>query len=85
MHAFAKPQLDAFRKAVLDPHAGKALDKAIAAVESAGYAIHGASRKTVPRGFDASHPRAAMACQFTDHMHGMSKAYAGARRCGISI
>jgi uncharacterized protein (TIGR02453 family) len=58
MHSFLKPQLDAFRKAVVDPRSGKALQKAIDAVRSAGYEIHGATRKTVPRGFDSSHPRA---------------------------
>jgi uncharacterized protein (TIGR02453 family) len=59
MHNFAKPQLDAFRRAALDPRSGKTLEKAIAKVKGAGpYSVHGASRKTIPRGFDANHERA---------------------------
>jgi uncharacterized protein (TIGR02453 family) len=59
MHVFQKPQLDAFRHAVLDGRSGKALEKVIAKVEGAGpYRVHGATRKTVPRGFDADHERA---------------------------
>jgi uncharacterized protein (TIGR02453 family) len=58
MHAFQKPQLDAFRRAVLDGRSGKALEQATARVEKAGrYRVQGASRKTVPRGFDADHPQ----------------------------
>jgi uncharacterized protein (TIGR02453 family) len=61
MHRFEKMQLDAYRRAVVDDRAGRALAKAIKAVESAGdYAIGGAARKRVPAGFDAEHPRAAL-------------------------
>ncbi len=59
MHRFEKPQLETFRQAVVDDRAGKALAKTADKVRAAGYAIGGATRKTVPRGFDADHPRAA--------------------------
>lgn len=58
MHVFGKPELDRFRRAVLDPRAGRALVKAIASVRGAGYEVEGATRKTVPRGFDAENERA---------------------------
>lgn len=59
MHRFEKQQLDAFRAAVVDARAGKALAKTVAELRAAGaYDIGGATRKTVPRGFDAAHPRA---------------------------
>ena len=58
MHKFEKPQLDAFRKAVIDETAGRALAKAADDICAAGpYVIGGASRKTVPKGFDPNHPR----------------------------
>lgn len=61
MHQFEKPLLDRYRQAVVAPRAGAALEKAIAAVAAAGpWTIGGASRKTVPRGFDPDHPRAAL-------------------------
>ena len=60
MHKFEKPQLDAYRRAVVDDRAGRALVKAVDKVRAAGpYEIGGAARKSVPRGFDAAHPRAA--------------------------
>jgi len=60
MHFFPKPELDRFRKAVVDPRAGKALAKAIGEVEKAGYKVEGASRKSVPRGYDPGHDRAGL-------------------------
>jgi uncharacterized protein (TIGR02453 family) len=61
MHRFEKAQLDAFRSAVVDPRAGKALAKTIAEVQAAGdFKIGGAARKSVPRGFDPTHERAAL-------------------------
>ena len=60
MHRFEKPQLDAFRNAVIDARAGKALARAVDQVHRAGpYAIGGSTRKSVPRGFDAGHERSA--------------------------
>ena len=54
MHQFDKPQLDAYRKAVVDRKSGKALTAAIDKVRAAGpYKVEGATRKTVPRGFEA--------------------------------
>ena len=56
MHRFEKAQLDAFRNAVIDPQAGRALAKTVEQVRKAGpYEIGGATRKTVPRGFEADH------------------------------
>jgi uncharacterized protein (TIGR02453 family) len=61
MHKFEKAQLDAYRAAVVDARSGKALDTAVGAVRGAGpYAIGGAARKTVPKGFDADHERAGL-------------------------
>jgi uncharacterized protein (TIGR02453 family) len=61
MHRFEKTQLDVYRSAVVDDRSGRALAKAIKAVEAAGdYTIGGAVRKRVPAGFDAAHPRAAL-------------------------
>ena len=59
MHGFGKQTLDAFRRAVVDDAAGERLEAAVGAVKGAGYQVHGAARKSVPRGFDAGHPRAA--------------------------
>lgn len=59
MHKFEKPQLEAYRNAVIDDRAGKALAKTVDKVRAAGpYEIGGATRKTVPRGFDVGHARA---------------------------
>ncbi len=61
MHGFEKQALDAYRAAVLDGKRGRALVGVIDAVRAAGpYAIGGATRKQVPRGFDAGHERAAL-------------------------
>jgi uncharacterized protein (TIGR02453 family) len=61
MHRFEKTQLDAFRAAVVDARAGKSLAKAVAEVGAAGpYKVGGASRKSVPRGFDPAHERAGL-------------------------
>jgi uncharacterized protein (TIGR02453 family) len=60
MHRFEKTQLEAYRRAVLDRRQGAALEAAIAKVKRAGgrYELGGATRKQVPRGLDAGHPRA---------------------------
>ncbi len=59
MHSFSKPGLEVFRHAVVDEALGRALEETIAAITSAGpYIVGGESRKTVPRGYDANHPRA---------------------------
>ena len=59
MHQFGKQGLEAFRHAVIGEESGSRLEETIKEVEKAGpYAVGGASRKTVPRGFDAAHPRA---------------------------
>ncbi|HWC30755.1 MAG TPA: DUF2461 domain-containing protein [Dehalococcoidia bacterium] len=59
MHHLPKETLDAFRTAVIDPGEGAALDAAIAELDGSGLELGGASRKSVPRGYDANHPRAA--------------------------
>ena len=59
MHQFGKPGLDVFRQSVVDQDLGSRLVDTVTKVVQAGpYAISGKSRKTVPRGFDAAHPRA---------------------------
>jgi uncharacterized protein (TIGR02453 family) len=63
IHRFEKPQLEAFRRAVLDRKRGRALAavlvQVIEADEYAGdYVVGGATRQTVPRGFDPQHERA---------------------------
>jgi uncharacterized protein (TIGR02453 family) len=61
MHGLAGPQLAAFRDAVVEERSGRALVRAVDEVRTAGpYEIRGASRKTVPRGFDADGPRASL-------------------------
>jgi len=59
MHQFEKLQLETFRNLVIDGRAGKTLAKAVDQVRKAGpYQVGGATRKSVPRGFDAGHERA---------------------------
>ena len=58
LHRMEKGQLDAYRKAVLDPRKGKALVKVLGDLEREGFAIGAKTRKKVPRGFDADHERA---------------------------
>ncbi len=59
MHQFSKQALEVFRRAVDEDDPGAQLVAMIDAVQQAGpYAIGGEARKTVPRGYDAAHPRA---------------------------
>jgi uncharacterized protein (TIGR02453 family) len=58
MHVLPKDRLDTYRAAVIDPKSGKALERIAAEVKKAGATLGGATRKTVPRGMDASHARA---------------------------
>ena len=59
MFGFSKPQLAAYRAAVLDEDLGPRLEEAAAGVLAAGpYELAGKEYKRVPRGFDADHPRA---------------------------
>jgi uncharacterized protein (TIGR02453 family) len=59
MHHLEGDLLARYRDAVVDPRAGEALERAIAAVEAAGdYAIGSMPRKQVPRGYDRTHSRA---------------------------
>ncbi len=61
MHQFSKEHLEVYRQAVLDPKKGKALVNALDKVKKAGgYVIGAPTRKTVPRGYDASHERASL-------------------------
>jgi uncharacterized protein (TIGR02453 family) len=59
MHVFGKEQTERYRAAVLDKRAGAALEKAAAEVAKRGYEVGGRTRKSVPRGLDPAHPRAA--------------------------
>ena len=59
MHGFSKQGLAMFRQAVLDEQQGAALERLVADITTDGrYAVGGQTRKAVPRGFDAAHPRA---------------------------
>jgi uncharacterized protein (TIGR02453 family) len=58
-HAFSKPQLAAYRDAVVDETLGADLEASIAAVTQTGnYHVGGETLKRVPSGYDAGHPRA---------------------------
>jgi uncharacterized protein (TIGR02453 family) len=58
MHRFERPLLERYRQAVVDKEHGRALTKAVRAVERAGYEVGGRNYKRVPAGFDAQHERA---------------------------
>jgi uncharacterized protein (TIGR02453 family) len=60
MHQFPKETLAAYRNAVIDERAGKALVKIVDQVRRAGCVLGAPTRKTVPRGLDPSHPRASL-------------------------
>jgi uncharacterized protein (TIGR02453 family) len=51
-------QVDRLRRAVADDVAGAALERAVAAVTKAGFAIGGATITRVPTGYPKDHPRA---------------------------
>jgi uncharacterized protein (TIGR02453 family) len=58
MHAFSKEGIEAFRRAVVAEEQGRALERAVVTVLAGGpYAMGGETRKRVPHGFDAEHPR----------------------------
>ena len=60
MHHFPKNVLEAYRQAVVDPTKGAELSGVLTNMTRAGYNIGGATRKTVPRGFDSKHERAGL-------------------------
>lgn len=61
MHTLEGDLLERFRKAVFADASGRALQNAIDKVKKAGpYEVGGATRKTLPRGYDTSHPRAGL-------------------------
>jgi len=61
MHRFPSPTLKEYRNAVVDPVAGKKLQKAIRTVtESGPYRIGGLYYKRVPKGYDPGHPNASL-------------------------
>lgn len=58
-HRFEKPELERFRKAVVDKTMGPTLEAAMKPLRNGGrYEIGELSYKRVPRGFDTEHPRA---------------------------
>jgi uncharacterized protein (TIGR02453 family) len=57
-HHLQGPELAAYRRAVLDDRAGNELERAIGVVAATGAELGGATYKRVPRGSDATHPRA---------------------------
>jgi uncharacterized protein (TIGR02453 family) len=59
IYVLPKPLIPRYRDAVTESERGQKLSKAIARVTSAGpYTIGGEHYRRVPRGYDASHPRA---------------------------
>ena len=57
MHHFSKESLDAYRNSVVDESSGTALEDAVSRI-GPPYEVGLVSRKSVPRGYDAAHPRA---------------------------
>ncbi len=51
-HGFDKERLTAFRDAVVDPAAGRALATAAGKVEKGGHGVHGEQYKRIPRGYE---------------------------------
>lgn len=60
MHLFEKDLLERYRRAVVDPRRGPALQRAVDKLRAAGYDIGGTAYKRVPSGFEAAHPRAGL-------------------------
>ena len=59
IHHLSKGGLEAYRAAVIDQRQGRALEATVAKLEGSGLELGGSTRKSVPRGYDASHRRAA--------------------------
>lgn len=61
MYRFEGELVDRFRRAVVADASGRRLERTIEKVEEAGrYRVGGKTRKTVPRGYDRHHARAAL-------------------------
>jgi uncharacterized protein (TIGR02453 family) len=60
MHLMSDEQLAAYRTAVGDASRGAELDRVLTAVRTAGYEVGDETRKRMPPGFSADHPRAAL-------------------------
>ena len=58
MYEFPKPQLAAYRDAVVNDDSGRTLVRVLAKMEKAGFPAGGKHYKRVPRGFDPDHERA---------------------------
>jgi uncharacterized protein (TIGR02453 family) len=58
MHVLKDEMLERFRLAALDVRSGRELAEVAASVAAAGYEIGGATRKSVPRGYDGAHEHA---------------------------
>jgi uncharacterized protein (TIGR02453 family) len=59
-HQLARDQLERFRDAVVDDHAGSELAAGVAAARADGLDVVGESLRTAPRGYPRDHPRAAL-------------------------
>jgi len=57
-HDFEPNVLEAYRRMVVEPETGQALEQALRYIEAAGYELGGKGYKQVPRGYDPNHPRA---------------------------
>ena len=61
MHRFERSTLDSYRRAVMDDEAGQSLLALLEEIRRAGpYGIGGATRRTIPRGYDRAHERAGL-------------------------
>ena len=58
MHHLGKEALSAYRAGVVDEGHGAALEAVAAELEGSGLELGGATRRSVPRGYDAGHARA---------------------------
>jgi uncharacterized protein (DUF2461 family) len=56
-HQLARDQLERFRTAVVDDHAGPRLADLVAAARAGGLEVVGESLRTAPRGYPRDHPR----------------------------
>jgi uncharacterized protein (TIGR02453 family) len=60
LHKFSPDQASAFRRAVDNQDSGAELETLLSSLNAGPYTVAQPERKTVPRGFDPGHPRAAL-------------------------
>jgi uncharacterized protein (TIGR02453 family) len=60
MHKLENVPLERFRAAVLEPRSGAALERVLTRIAAGPYRVGEPERRSLPRGFDKTHPRAAL-------------------------